>query len=274
VELRIFDSFLDPVVIVNGAGILQYANPVTIRWLGLVDGFGIVGEPITKYVEFRDSEALDSIATLRPLENSSYHLTHFKLMMRKYESYAKVCMLRLPDQGEVSIYLLIIRDREFIKGLLDEDDFKLKASLEKFKQNPIMQIEEFQGLTTEVRSDSVILSEASIVSALPQDRRAKLECIANLFFIDIAKAAIGNTTHISDQWIEMIIRPIPNLKVGIRVNLEVVGNVQMRGFSTVGELKQIFPHGQEIEIRIAFGTISTLSRRALDEFLEIHMQHI
>lgn len=269
-EFGIFDSFLDPIIIVNSNGDIRYINSMTTRWLTLVDDFGVVGDNISKFVEFSESPALTTMATLVEYQHSNYHLTHFKLLSKQYESFAKICVLRLPDENEVALYAIIIRDREFIKALIDEDDFKLKSTKEK-NGGGIVKHENLKGIVENIKTDTNVLSEESIVKAIPKERRAKFESVANLIFVDIAKAVVGNAVLISDDWIDIVIKKVPNLRIDMKVNIEVAGNVKMRGFSSVGVLKEVGSIGSDLLIKISFGSLSALSRRALDEYIEVNM---
>jgi hypothetical protein len=266
-DYRFFEPILDPVFVIGPNGEILYLNPMAMRWLTLPNEIGIIGSNITKYVTFQDSKALNSSATLTEMSNSSYHLTNFNLPARNYNSVAQVCLCRLPNVNGAPVFSIIVRDRAFINTLMDEEGLKLTTAADITMS--LFKPKVPTGMETQGGPEKIVLNDSSIVQMMSTDKGVPFECTVNLLFVEISKAVIGKSTAISNDWLEILINPLPNLTDGTKVNVEAAGNVKLRGFSTVGLLHKQSLHKEEHRIRIKFGTLSSLAKRAIEEYLEV-----
>jgi hypothetical protein len=265
VDFRLFDAVLDPVILVCDQRIVRYLNAAAASWLTLPHGEVAVDQPLSHYVDFSGSPELTDVGTLPFFAHSRYGVIQFSLKRSQYSGQVKLAVQRFPSDLHTLLYAIFVRDRAFSQVMSDKEFIDLK--------NPNLQkaaVEMQTEINTELTPDTTVayLDELTITKAIPLGRVAKFESQANLFFASAQKACRGVTETITEDGVNVLIKSFPGLTIGLKCSLEVVGNVKLRGFSTMGDVTEVRPVHEDAVIHIKFGNLSPMARKSIDEFLE------
>ena len=263
-DFRCYDPVLDPVIVVCHNRVVRYANAAATKWLNILNADGIINQPLSHYVEFSGSDALTNIESLAFYKYTKYEQTQFALKLTPFSGAAKVSVQRYPSDLYTLLFAIFIRERAFAQVMSDEE------SIELINRNIHMTAAQLMPEVSDTSGGGVSeLDENTVARAVSADSMAKFDSQANLFFIDAKKACRGVVEVISENWVDVIIKNFPGLAADIQCNIEVSGNVKLRGFSTVGTVVSFRQVGSEdASVRIKFGPLSPLAKKAIDEYLE------
>ncbi len=227
---------------------------------------------MNEFIDFAGSEEAALVDGLPFYGYTRYGQVHYTLKVTPFSGVAKVAFLRLPgDLGAFRVAILV-RDRAYAQILSDLEviDWGQLIIKEKHHVDRVAG-SELEGVNAQfTKTDEPIIDEVTVARAIASaDRAAKLESQVNLFFVEAKRACRGVTEMISDQWVQIVIKNFSGLKENVQCNLEVSGNVKLRGFTTMAEVISFRVVNEDAVVKFKLGALSPLAQKALSEFLEV-----
>lgn len=263
-ECQYFEPVLDPVIVVCDEQLIRYLNPAAIKWLNISASDEFLNKPLGHFVDFSGTDEAALVDELKFFQFTKYGQSTYELKLTPFTNVAKIAFLRLPSDLNALRVAIFVRDRAFAQVLSDQEDI----DVQKFAKPEMRVVEDPSA--SKVNTEAVVLDENTITRAMSSaERTAKFESQANLFFVEAKKACRGVTDTISDAWVQVIIKNFSGLAKDMKCNIEIGGNLKMRGFTTVGTVLDFRAINEDVVVRIQFGPISPMAQKALGDYLEV-----
>lgn len=282
-DFRVFDFFLDPVLVVSANSKLRYVNPAGLKWL--FDGSlqTLLEKSLDEIVSFESLNLQQMSGQLGALQGIPASHRAFEMHTRRYQGFAKVSMQRLPtDDGSFAL-AIIVRDRVFAEVVYDEGlhDTNTNVNIGGIENTAVTAVTPAPApvQTQEAQEEMVNINTASTQNdVLGIDEIALFQNLSTLDMLpyetkiiinspQAGRPLVSKTLRIAADSVDVAAEP-GVLKQDTKCSMEVFGTSSLGPFPAMGTVTGVWDKGIFEEVRIKFDQISPSIKKNILELLK------